>query len=129
MIKKTALFILLTIIMVVFLSTAVYKGKKIDNTHFSATIWLKDSDVTYRVDVVFVGKAANIVFDEGQMLPQIPRNDRFVTFYLKEEIIKDPKKITLRQVNPPIIEDDKQSDPDKWETAAIWYMHLNMKDT
>jgi hypothetical protein len=129
MIKKTALSLILCVALVLMLSAAIYKGKKIDNTHFSATIWLKDSDVSYGVDVVFVGKAANIVFDEGQMLPHIPRNDRFVTFYLKEEIIKDPKKITLRQVNPPIITKDKNSDPDQWETAAIWYMRLNIEKT
>ena len=129
MIKKNYLLLLLCFILVLSLSAAIYKDKKIDNTHYSATIWLKDSDVTYTVDVVFVGKAANIVFDEGQMLPHILRSGRFVTFYLKNETIKNLKKIPLRQVNPPIITGTKKTNPDNWETAAIWFMHLQIKKT
>ena len=108
------------------LSPAVYKGEKIDEKHFSAKIRLKDADESnfYRVDVVFVGRKANLVFAANQILPAEAGNSVFMTLYLLEDEIEDPEKILLKQVSPPVEYSDK--DPEDWEIMAYWYMKLDL---
>ena len=103
---------------------AIYQGEKIDDKHFSAEITREDSDATYKVDVVFVGKAANIRFAANQILPFEANDSIFMTLYLRQEEIQDPEKVVLKQVKPPEIMND--SKPEDWEAAAIWHMKINL---
>ena len=126
--KYTYILIIFVVMFSIGLFSATYKGKKIDKKHLSAYIWLKETKVKYKVDVVFVKKAANIVFDEGQELPLSQGNSIYLTLYLPKEEIVDSQYIVLKQVKPPENEGDRESDPDKWEIAAIWIMALDLKD-
>lgn len=125
--KKSIILIILVLSFILSLYPAIYKNKNIDKKHFSALMWMKGTKEKYKVDVVFVKKAANIIFDEGQMLPHIIRNDRFLTLYLIDEKIENLNNIILKQVNPPIIKNNEKTDPDKWEIAAIWIMKIDLK--
>lgn len=113
------------LILSVFLFPATYKGKKIDETHFWAKIQMKGATNVYTVDVVFVGKKANMIFAPYQYLPIEAGNSTFMTLYLLKEEIKDPKKILLKQVSPPVVMNDK--DPEEWEATAYWFMELDLK--
>jgi len=126
--KQSIIFCIIIILSFIIRGySAKYKGKDIDGEHYSAKIWIEESETKYRVDVVFVKKAANIVFKGNQILPITIRNDKYMTLYLIDEEIKNPDKIKLRQVKPPPITNTKKSDPTEWETAAIWYMEADIK--
>jgi hypothetical protein len=118
MVLMTALFCLSS------LFGAIYQGEKIDNKHFPAEITREESSSTYKVDVVFVGKAANIRFAANQILPFEANDSIFMTLYLQEEDIQDPENVVLKQVKPPDNMDD--SKPEDWEAAALWHMKLDM---
>jgi hypothetical protein len=117
---------ILFLIFSLLLQGAIYKDKTIDKVHYDAKVWMKGSEVKYRVDVVFVKKTANLVFARGQVLPLTLLNNRYLTLYLFKERIEDPAKVILKQVKPPIIMNDKDKDPDKWEVSAIWVMDLDL---
>jgi hypothetical protein len=108
----------------IFLFPASFQGENIDGKHFPAAITKKDTNKTYKVDVVFVGKAANIRFPSNQILPPVANNNYFMTLYLKDEVIMDPGMVPLKQVKPPEVMDD--SKPEDWEAADFWYMKLDL---
>jgi len=108
----------------IFLSSASFQGENIDGKHFPAAITKKDSNKTYKVDVVFVGKAANIRFAANQILPPEANNNYFMTLYLKDEIIRNPGMVLLKEVKPPEVMDN--SNPEDWEAAAFWNMKLDL---
>lgn len=123
--KKYAWFFLIVFVYLsVFLSPAIYKGKKIDEKHFPATIKKKDTTQAYRVDVVFVGKAANLRFAVNQVLPIEANNNLFMTLYLENNVIDDPEKVILKQVKPP--DDMNNSKPEDWEAVAFWHLKLDV---
>ncbi|UCH94338.1 MAG: hypothetical protein JSV88_29280 [Candidatus Aminicenantes bacterium] len=123
--KKYGIFFIIAIFCLsVSLFPAIYEGKKIDEKHFPATIKKKDTKMEYRVDVVFVGKAANIRFAVNQILPVEANNSFFITLYLENEVIEDPGKILLKQVKPPPNLDD--SKPEDWEAVKYWIMKLDL---
>ena len=117
------LFILLASLF--FLYTAEFQGRNIDNRHFSATLWMKNHDVRYQVDVVFLKKAANIFFKWGQILPVTVRNDRYMTLYLEKENIDSLSEIVLKQVKPPDVIDERNRDPHNWPAGAYWIMCID----
>ena len=123
--KRGFVFIGAWLCLSVFLFPATYKGKKIDEKHFSAKIQMKGATNVYTVDVVFVGKKANMAFPLHRALPIEAGNSTFMTLYLLKEEIKDPKKILLKQVSPPVVMNDK--DPEEWEATAYWFMELDLK--
>jgi hypothetical protein len=108
------------------LTPASYKGKSIDKKHFWAEIQMKGTTNKYRVDVVFVGKAANMNFGNAQMLPMEAGNNPLLSLFLMEPDIKDPEKIVLKQVSPPVVMDDRK--PEDWPATAIWFMKLELKE-
>jgi hypothetical protein len=123
--KRYALvFIIFIVSLSISLSPASYRGENIDGKHFPATITKRGANKTYKVDVVFVGKAANIRFAGNQMLPREANNNYFMTLYLKNEVIRNPGMVLLKQVKPPEVMDD--SKPEDWEAAAFWYMKLDL---
>ena len=126
--KNKMFFLFFLISCSYFLSSAEYKSEKIDGRHYPAKIWIEGSDIKYKVDVVFVGKAANIVFNTGQILPATSRSGRYITLYLKKEVIEDQKNIILKQVIPPVIMGDKNKDPEKWKVGAIWIMSIDINN-
>lgn len=103
---------------------AVYKDEVIDGTTFRAEVWMAEQKSTYRVSVVFVKKAANLIFDTNQILPLIQRNDRFLTLYLFDEHITNPDKIKAKQVSPPDTITNDNEDPANWPPTATWYIKL-----
>jgi hypothetical protein len=123
--KRGFVFIGVLLTISIFLFPATYKGKKIDEKHFSAKIQMKGATNVYNVDVVFIGNKANLAFALYQVLPIEAGNSTFMTLYLLKEEIKDPKKILLKQVSPPVIMNDK--DPEEWEATAYWFMELDLK--
>lgn len=106
--------------------SATYDGKSIDKTHYTAFIWMKDTETKYKVDVVFLKRIANIVLPMDQNLPFALKNRRFLTLYLNKEEIEDPEAIPLRQIVPPVLEDGEKIDPDKCKTAANWFMNVDL---
>jgi hypothetical protein len=122
--KKYGMVFMSVLFCVSSLFGAVYQGEKIDGKHFPAEISEKDSKSTYKVDVVFVGKAANIRFAANQILPLAANDNTFITLYLEQEKILDPEKVVLKQVKPP--EDMNDSKPEDWEAAAFWHMKLDL---
>ena len=86
---------------------------------------MKGHDIRYRVDVVFLKRAANIVFQSGQILPHTLRNDRYMSLYLERENIDSLSAIMLKQVIPPDEIDENNSDPEKWEVGARWIMKID----
>ena len=106
------------------LSPATYEGEKIDGKHFPAAITKRGTNKTYKVDVVFVGKAANIRFAANQILPPEANNNYFMTLYLKNEVISNPGMVLLKQVKPPEVMDN--SKPEDWEATDFWYMKLDL---
>jgi hypothetical protein len=123
--KKYALaFIIVFVFLSVSLSPATYRGENIDGKHFPATITKKGTNKAYKVDVVFVGKAANIRFAATQILPPEANNNYFITLYLKNEVISSPGMVLLKQVKPPEVMDNSQ--PEDWEAAAFWNMKLDL---
>ena len=121
---KKSMVIIILLMWGFFLPGAVYHGEKIDKRHFPAEITKEDTTATYKVDVVFVGKAANIRFAANQILPFDANNNIFMTLYLEKEEIQDPGKVVLKQVKPP--EDMDNSKPEDWEAAAHWDMKLDL---
>jgi hypothetical protein len=109
------------------LYTAEFKSRNIDGHHFSATLWMKDHDVRYQVDVVFLKKAANIFFKSGQILPATVRNDRYMTLYLEKESMDSLSEIILKQVIPPDEIDEGNQDPQKWPVGAYWMMSIDLE--
>ncbi|MGD2085992.1 MAG: hypothetical protein PVH61_07400 [Candidatus Aminicenantes bacterium] len=123
--KKYALaFVMVFVCLSISLSPASYRGENIDRKHFPATITKKDTKKPYKVDVVFVGKAANIRFPANQLLPPEANDNYFMTLYLKDDVIRNPEKVLLKQVKPPEVMND--SKPEDWEAAAFWYMKLDL---
>ena len=110
------------------ISPATYKSLKIDGRHFPAVLVQSGSDVEYKADVVFKGKAVNINFLIGQVLPATTRNNRLLTLYLYEEKITDPDRIHLKQVIPPVQKRRGNDDPDTWEVVAEWWMSVDLDD-
>lgn len=107
---------------------ATYKNETIDGKHFDAEMRQADADVVYQVDVVFKGKAANIYFKPGQVLPVSQGENQYMTLYLKEEVIIDLGNVTLRQVKAPVVMSGKDANPDNWETMAIWLLKVKMPE-
>ncbi|MCP5051437.1 MAG: hypothetical protein GY940_29995 [bacterium] len=107
------------------LSPAIFEGERIDKKNFPATIQKEGIPTVYRVDVVFIGRAANIRFAVNQVLPIEASNNSFMTLYLvKDENIDDHDEVILKQViQPPVIDDSK---PEDWATSAIWIMKLDL---
>jgi hypothetical protein len=125
--KKNGWILVLVLLgLSLFLYPAIYKNETIDGKHFDAELRQKDVDMVYQVDVVFKGKAANIYFKPGQVLPISQGNNQYMTLYLKEEVITDPENVTLRQVKPPVVMSGSDANPDNWETTAIWIMKVKM---
>jgi hypothetical protein len=123
--KKYALVLIMVFVFLsASLSPATYRGKNIDEKHFPATITKKGTNNTYKVDVVFVGKAANIRFPANQILPLEANNNYYMTLYLKDEVISSPGMVLLKQVKTPVVIDD--SKPEDWEAAAFWNMKLDL---
>ena len=123
--KKYALaFIIVFVFLPVFLTSASFRGENIDGKHFPATITKRGTNKDYKVDVVFVGKAANIRFSGTQILPPEANNNYFMTLYLKNEVISSPGTVLLKQVKPPEVMDD--SKPEDWEATAFWNMKLDL---
>ena len=121
----TALFIFLAFVAIPT-HAAIYKDEVIDGKTFRAEVWLEEQKSTYRVSVVFVNKAANLIFDTNQVLPPVPRNDRFLTLYLFDEHITNPDKIKAKQVAPPDELTDDNENPATWPPTATWYIKLNL---
>ncbi len=118
-------------LLAVFLTTiaipahaALYKNEVIDGQTFRAEVWLEEQKDTYRASVVFVNKAANLIFDTNQILPQVSRNDRYLTLYLFDEHIINPDKIKAKQVISPDNITNDNEDPSTWPPAATWYIKL-----
>jgi hypothetical protein len=86
---------------------------------------MKGAKNVYIVDVVFVGKKANLAFPLHLPLPIEAGSSTYMTLFLLKEEIKNPKKILLKQVSPPVIMNDK--DPEEWEATAYWFMELDLK--
>ena len=112
----------------VWLDSAMHNKSRLDGRHFSATLSQAGSDVQYKADVVFVGKAVNIRFLDGQALPPIPRNDRLLTLYLYEDNISEPLRVHLKQVVPPVSKRRGDDNPDDWEIVAEWWMSVDLKN-
>jgi hypothetical protein len=112
----------------IYLYSAEYKGKIIDEQHFFGELWLSGSKQKYKVDAVFIKKAVNIAFDQNQLLPLQFQNLNFFTLYLKEEIIAAPDYIILRQIDPEVLMEGKEFDPDKCKTKAIWILNIHLKE-
>ena len=121
--KYTVVFTLAFFWISTQLFPAAYMGKTIDEKHFPAEIKLKNSKFAYKVDVVFLGKAANIRFLPNQILPVEANNNNLITLYLKEESIQNPGNIVLKQVIPP--PDNDNSKPEDWEAGNIWIMKID----
>ena len=110
------------------INPAIYKSLKIDGNHYSAVLVQSGSDVEYKADVVFKGKAVNINFLVGQVLPATTRNNRLLTLYLYEEEITDPERVHLKQLIPPVQKRRGNDDPDTWEVVAEWWMSVDLDD-
>ncbi len=121
--KYAILFSIVFIGFFMALFPAVYQGKKLDEKHFPAEIQKEDSLNIYKVDVVFVGRAANLCFAVNQVLPVEANNNLYMTLYLEKAEIEDPEKIKLKQVKPPPIMDDGK--PEDWEAEAYWHLKLD----
>ena len=134
--------------------TATYNGEKIDNKHFSAKLQLikcfpgknpykgdvydeygkkKEHEYNsygiYDVSVVFVDKAANIVFNPNSALPlpDATQKSSFLTLYLINEDIENPFRVMLKHtLNTSDIISTDEPEPDKLPTIAIWSISLNM---
>jgi len=107
---------------------AEYQGKNIDSIHFSAKIKEKDAEDIpenyYAVDVVFVGKAANIRFNPNQILPLAFSDNQFQTFYLLEKEIKDADEVILKQVQVPM--EEASTPPEDWPETVRWVMKVDL---
>lgn len=110
----------------IWLDSATHKNRKIDGKHFSAKLTQAGNDTEYKADVVFVGKAVNIRFLDGQMMPPTTRNDRLLTLYLYDEIVSDPLRVHLKQVLPPVSKRRGDDNPDNWEIVAEWWMSVDL---
>jgi len=107
-----------------FAGAAVYKDHDLDGVSFRALIRLQESETEYRCTVVFRERAANIILDVNQMLPMVPRNDRFMTLYLLEEEIPDTQKIAAKLVTVPPEDMDEPPPPEEWPARSMWWIHL-----
>lgn len=103
---------------------AVYKDHAIDGVSLRAWIRLQDGETEYRCTVVFRGRAANIVLDLNQVLPMVPRNDRFMTLYLLEEKITKPEKISVKLVTEPPEGTGAPPPPEDWPARSLWWIRL-----
>ena len=121
--KEIMLLISIVLSLSVVLFPAIYQGKKLDEKHYTAEIQKEDSPNIYKVDVVFVGRAANLCFAVNQVLPVEANDNVLMTLYLEKAEIEDPEKIKLKQVKPPPIIDD--SKPEDWEATDFWYLKLD----
>jgi len=107
--------------------SATYEGKNIDHKHFSATLQMKGTTTKYRVNVVFIEKKANLVFANDQMLLPAQQINQYLTLYLQEEEIKDPKAVVLMELIVPTEETARNKDPKNWKVSKVWIMELNLK--
>ncbi len=106
--------------------SATYRGKNIDHNHFSATLQMKGTTTTYRVNVVFIEKKANLVFSHDQTLLPAQQINQYLTLYLQEEEIKDPKAVVLLELIVPTEETARNKDPKNWKVSKVWVMELNL---
>lgn len=106
--------------------SATYKGKNIDHKHFSATLQMNGTTTKYRVNVVFIEKKANLVFANDQMLLPAQQINQYLTLYLQEEEIKDPKAVVLMELIVPTEETTRNKDPKNWKVSKVWIMELNL---
>jgi len=104
--------------------SATFHGQTLDGNHYRAQIWQKGSDVRYHVDAVFVGKAVNMRFLEGQILPPTLRSGTLFTLYLETTVIEKTEDIALKQLVPPVSDDRHATDPDTWDVVARWFMDI-----
>ncbi len=107
--------------------SATYKGKNIDHKHFSVTLQVKGTTTKYRINVVFIEKKANLVFANDQMLLPAQQINQYLTLYLQEEEIKDPKALVLLELIVPTEETARNKDPKNWKVSKVWIMELNLK--
>ncbi len=121
---------LLILVLVMVSSSAVfsaaYRGKNIDHNHFSATLHIKGTTTTYRVNVVFIEKKANLVFSHDQTLLPAQQINQYLTLYLQEEEIKDPKAVVLLELIVPTEETASNKDSKNWKVSKVWIMELNL---
>ncbi|MBN1197544.1 MAG: hypothetical protein JXA62_09075 [Candidatus Aminicenantes bacterium] len=122
--RLIAVFSIFLVLAASFAGAAVYKDQNLDGVKFRALIRLQEGETEYRCTVVFNGKAANIVLDLNQVLPMVPRNDRFMTLYLLAEEIADPQKITAKLVTEPPEGVDEPPPPEEWPARSLWWIRI-----
>lgn len=120
--------VMMTICLILYLPSfsATYKGNSIDKEKHPALLWEKGDKVKYRVTVVFVEKRANIVFSPNQILPVRFSRNQYLTLYLKDNEIKYPDQILLRELVPPDEDHTLENDLDKWKEVAVWFMSIDL---
>jgi hypothetical protein len=121
--------LLILVLLMVCSSTAfsaIYRSKNIDHNHFSATLQIKGTTTTYRVNVVFIEKKANLVFSHDQTLLPAQQINQYLTLYLQEEEIKDPKAVVLLELIVPTEETASNKDSKNWKVSKVWIMELNL---
>ncbi len=113
------------------LAGAEYKGRNIDGTHFSARVHVEGDEAAYEVDVVFVGRAANVAFPDlvNPAFRATLINGKYLTLYLLDEVVADPANLRLKQVSPPLELDPREEKPDPadWPATRIWVMNVDVR--
>lgn len=122
--RRIVWIVMLPVLGVAIAGAAVYKDRDLDGVSLRARIRLQDDKTEYRCALAFHGRAANIVLDLNQVLPMVPRNDRYMTLYLLEEEIVDPEKIAAKLVTQPPRDVTEPSPPEEWPAASLWWIHL-----
>jgi len=122
--RRVVMIVMLLVLAVSFTGAAVYKDQDLDGVTLRARIRLQDEKTEYRCALAFRGRAANIVLDLNQVLPMVPRNDRYMTLYLLKEEIADPEKIAAKLVTQPPQGMDEPPPPEEWPAASLWWIHL-----
>ena len=127
----TVILICCVFVLTCTLSSAIFEGENIDKKHFPCILKPEYSQIVYRANVVFVGRAANIRFHANQILPVDLNGNSFLTLYLVEdENIDDHTKVILKQVIPPEVlvegENRPENKPENWEAKTFWTMKLDL---
>ncbi|MDY0295692.1 MAG: hypothetical protein RB296_00030 [Acidobacteriota bacterium] len=123
--RLSALFVFFLLLGAAIAAAAVYKSQCLDGIALRAVIRLQDHDTDFHCSVVFRRRAANIVLDLNQVLPMVPRNDRFMTLYLFTEEITDPQKISAKLVTDPPENVADPPPPEEWPARSLWWIRIS----
>ena len=122
--RLIAVFSVFLVLAATFAGAAVYKDQNLDGAVLRAQIRLQEGETEYHCTVVFRERAANIVLNLNQVLPMVPRNDRYMTLYLLEEEIADPQKIAAKLVTEPPEGVDEPPPAAEWPAHSLWWIRI-----